>query len=385
MNLRIHRDIPRVFAASLCILVQVLVSFSLVPLYILDRGGSTRDVATQTTLFAVASIALRFIFGPMADTQGRKRVLAIGAGAFALGNLAILHAPTLLAMAGARIIQAVGMAAYLSTASSLVADRTPREHHGRIIGAYRMMLPLAFLIGPYIGYGLINRYGFSVFFLAMAGMSTLALLLVLTLSGDPPGMEDRRKITVRDVLALFSSAPLRAAYAGILVTSIGGGIIVTYAVAFGRPYFRNAAIYFPVYALAGAAATLILGTLSDRFGRRAMTIPPFLATSLGIALLAIIDHAPVPVFLVSAGLTGIGYNAGLSILITSVIDAAEDSLRATALSLQESWIDGGFALGIFLFGTLSARYGMVPIFLWTGACVLGGYGVVRIMYEPERT
>lgn len=384
MHYQIHRDIPRVFVASLCILVQVLVSFSLIPLYILHRGGSTTDVAIQTTLFAVASIVLRFIFGPMADTRGRIPVLAIGAGAFALGNIAILYAPSLLAMAGARIIQAVGMAAYLSTASSLVADRVPLERRGRIIGAYRMMLPLAFLVGPYIGYELIDRFGFPAFFFVMAGMSVVALLVVLTLSVDRSESVRKSRIAVRDILALFRSAPLRAAYIGILVISIGGGIILTYAITWGEPYFVNAAIYFPVYALSGAVAAFVLGSLSDRYGRRAMTIPPFVASAIGIALLATIDRFPLPVFLLSAALTGVGYNAGLSILISAVVDAADDTMRATALSLQESWIDGGFAVGIFFFGTFSEQYGMSPVFFWTGVFILIGYGAVRLQYESRR-
>jgi len=385
MNAPLHRDVPRIFLASLFILVQVLVSFSLIPLYILHRGGTTTTVAAQTTLFAVASILLRFFFGPMADTRGRKPVLAIGTAAFALGNISILYAPSLTVMAAARVVQAVGMASYLSAASSLVADRTPRDRRGRVIGAYRMMLPLAFLIGPFIGNEVINRFGFSAFFYTMAGMSTAAFLIVLTLSSDRSETVRPGSMAIGRVFSLFASAPLRAAYIGILVISIGGGIIVTYAVTWGQPYFPNAAVYFPPYALAGAVASYGLGALSDRLGRRAMLVPPFVASAVGIALLTVIDRSPVAVFFISAALTGIGYNAGLSVLISAVVDAADDSLRATALSLQESWIDGGFAVGIFLFGTLSAHYGMAPVFLGTGLFVMMGYVIVHAHYEPDRT
>lgn len=384
MPYRIHRDVPRIFTASLFILVQVLVSFSLIPLYILHRGGTTATVAHQTTLFAVASILLRFVFGPMADTRGRKPVLLIGTAAFTLGNLAILHAPSLPIMMAARIVPAVGMASYLSAASSLVADRTPRERRGRVIGAYRMMLPLAFLIGPFVGNEIINRFGFSAFFYVMAGMSAAAFLIVLTLSQARINSAGSGTIALGEVLSLLTSAPLRAAYIGILVISIGGGIIVTYAVTWGRTYFPNAAIYFPVYAPAGAIAAFALGALSDRFGRQAMLAPPFLASAAGIAVLTVLDRSPTVVFFISAALTGIGYNAGLSVLISAVVDAADDTMRATALALQESWIDGGFAVGIFFFGILSTRYGMAPVFAWTGLFVLFGYGIVRASYGTHR-
>lgn len=370
-------DMIKIFLASLFVLGQVLVSFSLVPLYIIERGGDTATVGLHTTIFAVSSVVLRFFFGPLADTHGRRAALALGAFAFATANVAILLAPSLTVMAIVRVYQAIGMAAYLSSASSLVADLAPPRHRGSAIGAYRVIMPVASLFGPFLGNDLINRFGFVVFFLTMAGISTIALILVLSLkSGRRDPSVQVLYIRPREIFALFRVRDLRAAYAAILGISIGGGIITTYVAAYGMGWFPNPAVYFLAYAGAGALAAVVMGRLSDRFGRAAMIIPVFLAISGGLVLLHQVDSAPWTFYILSAILTGTGFNAGLSVFIAWVVDSTRPDLRATALSLQESWIDGGFAVGIFFFGTLSASYGMGTTFLGTGAVLFAGTGVV---------
>lgn len=369
----LQADMLRLFLASLFILSQVLVSFSLVPLYILERGGDMATVGLHTTIFAVASVVLRFFLGPLADTRGRRFALALGAFAFSTANVFILLSPNLFVMALVRVYQAVGMAAYLSSASSLVADLAPREQRGSAIGAYRVIMPAASLFGPFLGNELINRYGYPVFFLVMAAAAALSFLLVLSLKSGrrDPGAVPLR-ITPVDVLRLFGNPRLRAAYAAILGISIGGGIVTTFAAAYGAPWFTNSAVYFLAYAVAGAVSALVLGRLSDTLGRSRMIMPIFFSMALGLALLQGIPVAPWFVFLTSAVLTGIGFNAGLSVCIAWIVDSVHQDLRATALSLQESWIDGGFAVGIFFFGLFSARYGMAPSFLGTGAFLLAG-------------
>lgn len=381
----LQRDMIRIFVASFFILGQVLVSFSLVPLYIAERGGDTFAVGLQTTIFALASVVLRFYFGPLADTRGRRFTLALGAFVFATANVAILYAPNLLVMGVARIYQAVGMAAYLSSASSLVADLAPPEFRGSAIGAYRVIMPVASLVGPFLGNDLINRYGFPVFFWTMAAVSTISLGLVLNLkAGRLLASSVPAKITVADILALFRIRNLRAAYAAILGISIGGGIVNTFITTYGVPYFNNPAIYFVVYAAAGAVSAILLGRLSDRYGRISMIVPIFFCIAAGIFVLRYIDYAPTFLYLLSAVCTGIGFNAGLSVFISWVVDSSRFEVRATALSLQESWIDSGFAVGIFLFGTLSARFGMSRVFCGTGVVLFLWTGIVLTMAGEEK-
>jgi predicted MFS family arabinose efflux permease len=376
-----------IFAASLLILVQVLVSFSLVPLYIVERGGSSFAVGVQTTLFAVSSVLLRFVFGPVADIRGRRFALALGAFVFASGHLLIWLSPNLWIMGAARIYQAVGMASYLSAASSFVADLAPERFRGASIGVYRMVLTVAMMVGPLVGNELIRTYGFAAFFLTMSGMSLLAFVLVLTLSnpasrGDASGPAER--IRPREVLSLLGAPGLRAPYLGILVISIAGGIILTYLTLYAEDYVARPTLYFTVFALVGAAGALALGALSDRFGRRAVVLPGVLILAAGVAVLWRLADTPLVVLYASAALAGFGYNGGLSLFVSWVVDGAAYRVRATALALQESGIDTGFGVGIFFFGLLSERFPFSVLFLGLGVFLALGAGLILTVGHTGR-
>jgi predicted MFS family arabinose efflux permease len=58
----------------------------------------------------------------------------------------------------------------------------------------------------------------------------------------------------------------------------------------------------------------------------------------------------------------VGYNAGLALFISRVVDGAERRMKATALAFQESSIDLGISLGIFLFGLVSGIFSFPLLF-----------------------
>jgi len=379
-----ERQMLTIFLASLLVLVQVLVSFSLIPLYIADRGGSSAMIGFQTSLFAIASVMLRFIFGPVADLRGRRFALAVGTFAFATGHIAIWLSPNLWIMAAARVYQAIGMASYLSAASSFVADLAPAEFRGATIGIYRMVLTAAMMVGPLVGNELIRTYGFGAFFVSMAGMSFIAFVLVLTLRNPPVHHEaGEEPIRPRDVFTLLGNPALRAPYLGILIISIAGGIILTYLTLYAENVIARPALYFTLFAVAGGVGALALGWLSDRFGRRPVVVPAMLCLALGVAVLWKLAAFPLSVFYASAVLAGFAYNGGLSLFVSWVIDGATPRLRATALAMQESGIDAGFGVGIFIFGLLSEQIPYALLFLWLGLFVALGSAAVRIVSRAD--
>ncbi|MFO8064079.1 MAG: MFS transporter [Spirochaetia bacterium] len=399
----LQRQMLTIFLASLFILVQVLVSFSLVPLYIVERGGGNFAVGLQTTLFTVSSVLLRFVFGPVADQRGRRFALALGAFVFATGHIAIWLSPNLWVMGLARIYQAIGMASYLSAASSFVADLAPQRHRGASIGVYRMVLTAAMMVGPLVGNELIRSYGFDAFFITMSTMSAAAFFLVLTLRNPPvvDGEEtgdttsgnsaDRHstsaseeRIRVKDAVRLLAEPSLRAPYLGILIISIAGGIILTYLTLYAEGFVARPALYFTVFALVGAVGALALGALSDRFGRKAVVFPATLILAAGTAVLFFLAEQPLLWLYLSAAMAGFGYNGGLSLFVSWVVDGAEARLRATALALQESGIDTGFGVGIFFFGLLSETWSYAALFLGLGVFVVLGSGLVFAAAPSEK-
>lgn len=60
------------FMGALLVFVNFFVSLTILPLYVLELGGSEFESGLQTTLFFLTAVLLRFYFGPLADRKGRK-------------------------------------------------------------------------------------------------------------------------------------------------------------------------------------------------------------------------------------------------------------------------------------------------------------------------
>ena len=364
----LRREGITVYLASHLALMCVLISLIVLPVYVKHLGGSDFAAGLQGSLFTLGGVVMRLFLGPLADRRGRRLPLRIGAFAFMTAPLLIWAAPNLWTMAAARLYQAIGLATYLASASSYVTDITPDQYRGTALGAYRMVVTFSMMIGPPISFWIIQGWGFDAFFVVYTLVGGGAFLGVMTLPSEPAYARGAERtdpeVKPRDILQLFTNRIVRSSYIGILVGSAFNGILLTYVSIYVQRAtdIANPALFFTMYAGLGAAASAVAGRLSDRYGRRTFILPSMLLLAAGLVLLAALEELPVLVFIASSVLTGVGYHAALSLFIARVVDGADRRMKATALAFQESSIDLGISLGIFLFGLVSGVYAFAVLF-----------------------
>ena len=406
------------YAAGFFELSTVMTTFTLVPLYIRYVGGGDMAVGVQATVFTLFSVIFRIFLGPWADIAGRKPSLVLGAAVFATAPLGIWLAPNLLIMGFVRVYQAVGMATFLSAATSYIADHTPSEYRGTSLGLYRMSITFSVMLVPLLGMALIQAYGFWAYFIMSFAMGAAGFVLMLLLPGDKPCKyaasrgevftnhissgdkegpaaghdvrvfapgeieartiaEDERcrggEVSFSDVKELFTLPALRYAYSGILFISMVAGVLLTYITIYAGafPSIGNPAVYFTLKAGAGAGASILFGALSDRYGRRPFIIAGICCLAAGLLALVYLHVMPLPLFILSGLLTGTGFTAALSLLVASVVDAVPPRTRGTALAFQESAIDSGNTVGIFFFGLTVGFMGYGNLFLVLAIFIAG--------------
>mgnify|MGYP002524992759 CR=1 FL=1 len=221
--------------------------------------------------FGVAQI----FYGPLADRYGRKPVLMVGIGLYALfGALAAL-APTFELLILARVGSGIGAACLRVLAVSIVRDR----YEGRTMARVMSLSFLVFLgvpiIAPSLGAAILHVAPWPWIFgvLATAGilvMSWAALRLPETLKP-----EDRLPIQPARIGAAFREALTERQSLGytLAMTAITGalfGFLNSSQSIFAHVF--NAADLFPLVfaAVAGgiAAASLLNATFVERFGSR---------------------------------------------------------------------------------------------------------------------
>jgi|GEM_PF-325537 len=376
-------NLALLFGAALIVFVNFSSSLTVLPLYVLELGGTEFTSGLQNTIFFIAAIILRTYFGPLADSKGRKLPLLIGAAAFATAPVLFYFSSSLLMLILSRIYQAIGLAAFFSSSTSLVADLAPKDKTGSYISTYRILMSLSLLIGPAGSMVLVKQYGYTAWFMSsflvgVPGIIFIALLKAPALSKkDKIGSWERFKI-------VLSNRKLWLALQGVSLIAICIGALLTYAIIHVSQVteLTNPAVYFTYYALAGITANIYAGRLSDRFGRQAVFWPAIIISGLGLITLFFIPVRE-SFFIISGLLSGMGTSSSVSVGFAWVVDTVEEKMRATALALLESAIDTSIALGTFIFGLFGTWIGLGNTFGLTGLLViiLGGFFLLQSVFS----
>jgi EmrB/QacA subfamily drug resistance transporter len=117
--------------------------------------------------------------GRISDQLGRKRVFVLAACLFTAASLACGLAVNIAELIALRVLQAFGGAAFMPSASGMVAEAFGEERRSRALGLFSTIFPLGAMVGPIFGGIIISDWSWRGIFLVNvpvgAGFTLLAL------------------------------------------------------------------------------------------------------------------------------------------------------------------------------------------------------------------
>ena len=351
--------------------------FAIGPLYMLQEGYSEFMAGLQNTLFAIFCVVFRFYFGPLADIKGRRAMMLLGSLGFLLGSfLFYVSQGSFAIIVLARVSMGVGMASFLSAISCFVSELVTPESRGLAIGVQRGVYSIGLMTGPVGAMALVNGpFGFRGLFLVLSFCSLLMCLMVFLLKETYETKEEKVQIVriVRESARLVIHPQIGRIFALILLISIGYGAILSFAAIYlsGFPVIPNIGLFFTFYSLGGLMGNIAGGVSVNRFNPARATAVCASLFGLSTALLYLVPFAPLVMIFLCPLLGGISFSANLVIGINWLIVSVPEDLKGTVLSLQENCMDGGFAIGSFVFGLMTLWATHQTIFL-----ILGISGIV---------
>jgi EmrB/QacA subfamily drug resistance transporter len=109
------------------------------------------DLSWVLNAYAIVFAALLVPFGRIADRVGRKRIFLYGLLVFTAGSALSAAAPSVGALVGARVVQAIGGAMMIPTSLGLILAVFPAEKRAAAVGAWSAAAGVAAALGPPIG------------------------------------------------------------------------------------------------------------------------------------------------------------------------------------------------------------------------------------------
>lgn len=344
-------------------------------MYSLVLGGNQFQAGLQTTLFFLCAVVLRFYFGPLADSKGKKLVLLIGAASFAIAPVLFYLSKTFWMLTAARVFQAVGLAAFFASGGALVADMAPRGKIATYMGGYRLVNTMGMMIGPAIALWMVEVHTFQQWFLISGIIGIMAFLLMVLINVPKAiavGVDNQQTSFMAKIKDVLSKKQLVPIYCGIALTAACYGSIFTFApiLLSEMNIITNPGIYFTYFGLAGIVANVLVGYWGDKLGAASIAWPNVIAIGLGAVLLFWTQSNSYWVVVLSGVLAGFGFAGGLLAFISWLVEVTDQQVRASALAVQESTIDLSVALGSLFFGVVSGWITMGNSFLLLGIIVI---------------
>ena len=142
-------------------------------------GAGNIAVGIVVGAFSVSAFFLRPWVGGLGDRRGRRPLMLVGAGLFAVSVLGYGVTADPATLAALRLLTGAGEAFFFVGMATALTDLAPPERRGEAMSLASLSLYIGIGAGPLLGELAIDRFGFTAAWLLAAGAGLVALAVVL--------------------------------------------------------------------------------------------------------------------------------------------------------------------------------------------------------------
>ncbi len=365
----------------LIVLVCTIASYTnstfmtLLPVYVLDLGGTNAMTGMMMTGLTVVGMFTRIIAAPLFDRVGRKKMLVLGAGLYAVNALLFCFTKDLNMLFALRVLQGFTQGVFFPVPHIIVADISPEDMLVDAMGLFGAANAVVFAVAPSIGLAVYNDLGPQALFVSSAVTGFLSFLFSIFIkehyhpAPHAPAEPGRKTKNARFDRALLLLVLLPSLVH--LFLYIGNSAVSNFLTPCGLSRgLAQISLYFFVNNIAVIVARLTVGRLIVYLSKKTCILLGVLLAAGGTALIAVAHN--MPLMLLSAVLMGLGLTAATQLLQAQVMLTTPSEHRGVASTVFTFMGDIGTGAGAALWGALSAGAGYTVTYLLAGASTLAG-------------
>jgi len=357
------------------------------PVFAESLGAGGLALGFIIAAFSLSRGICQPVVGNFSDRWGRKRFLVSGLCVYGLVGLMMPEATSVGTLVLIRTLHGIGSAMIVPVAMAYISDLAPLGQEGRYMGMLNIAIFSGIGSGPLIGGFFTDMWGMASAFYVMAGLSFLALLLVLLQMPIFTG-SSRKRVNVGVIQSMRKMLACRRTF-GILLARMATMIIMVPTMAFlpllMHQWYQATGMQIGIVI---AARTLVNAVLQIPCGRLADRLDKVRFLRLGCLIISIVMC-----------LIPLAANFWMLIMLFVILGTGEAIIWPTlgALATEEGRLYGqGSLMGVFnlamsggvFIGALGAGFssdlfGLRYSFVLTGLLVLClTMGATRFIAKP---
>jgi len=327
-----------------------------IPTIAQDLGAGVEGVQLTVSLFLGGFALGQLVYGPLADSLGRRPVILFGLALFSLSSLGCLLVTDLNQLLGLRFLQASGGAAGAVVVNALLRDLFSGEDLVRAMSLVILTMTLAPLVAPLLG-SLLLGLGWHAIFALLALLGALLFIMLYHLVPETLPPEGRRPLRPAVVLGGFADVLRHRLAMGQLLPGILASAGM-FAFISGSPYvyigfFGLSPLEYGLLFALNVGLMMLLTFLNTRLIRRWGQERMLRIGLFGVALASVL--------LLVVGLTGMGGLMGLVIPVVLYVGQL-GFIGANSMSLAMNHFGSSAGTASALAGTL--RFGCGALAGW---------------------
>jgi len=258
---------------------------------------TSNEIAGVVTVFFMGFAVAQFVYGPLTDRFGRKRVLGVSIAIYIFGAIASALAPSLGLLFIARFVWGIGAAGSRVVATAVIRDLFEGAEMAKAMSQIMAVFIMVPVIAPALGAGIIAFLPWQSVFWACALWSVAMWLWSRRLPETLP-VDQRRKLDRADISdsyrTFFRTRPtLWYSVSSIFMQSVftmylASSELIVSEIFGHRSWFP---FVFGATAIGFGVASLVNGQAVQRFGVRTVLNRMLVALNGCAALLVIISIA----------------------------------------------------------------------------------------------
>ncbi len=208
MTTRPHSSFSIVFILGLLAMLMPLSIDMYLPALpvIAEQFGVPAGSAQMTLSTYILGFALgQLLYGPMADSLGRKPVVLGGTLVFAVAAAACAMAQSIDHLIVMRFFHGLAAAAASVVINALMRDIYPKEEFSRMMSFVMLVTTVAPLVAPMVGGAVLVWFSWHAIFWILALAALLASAMIFLFIKETLPAEHRQKFHIRTTLGNFAS------------------------------------------------------------------------------------------------------------------------------------------------------------------------------------
>jgi MFS family permease len=362
--------------------------FPILPLFLTSVLGAGKEVIglIEGVADSIASL-MDIFFGYWSDRSGRRKDFVIaGYGLSSILKVGLVFASAWQHILVIRGTERIGKSLRTSPRDAIIAGSTGEKSRGKAFGLHRAMDTLGALVGPVAAFAVFTFFGenepaFRMIFMIALVPAVLAVAVIIFFVREPKApitarvrkprfwealrMLDSRYKSFLGVSFLFSLSYF--SFALLIVRANEIGLSVQDALV---AYLSFNGVYF--------LASMPLGSLSDRVGRKPVIASAFVLYSL--ICVGFIAAGELWQVVALFALYGVFVAVDESVNKAYISDITNDKTRGIALGAYSSAVGAAYLPANALFGIIWAAFG-APVAFGTAAAVAVSAGLLMLVQK----